>query len=200
MKDTVFIAQSMGAKDYFEMLFWIINAAILALTVYVIRKSPKDAIKIGRELNEAQQKDNAKRELFFTLFSYKGDPVHQYFVDGLNRIDVVFDDVPKVVEAWHKYYDALCNTGLINKEEEWRRLRIELLSQMSINLGYQSMNHYNLEKHYTPEGHGFRIEKGWEFWQAQFDYYKSQRELADILIDIYKNNPPVVPPNEAPPK
>jgi hypothetical protein len=36
-------------------------------------------------------------------------PPSQQWVDGLNVIDVVFADVPQVVELWHRYYEALAN-------------------------------------------------------------------------------------------
>jgi hypothetical protein len=120
IQDIQNVSSTIGIKDWFNIVFLFINAAILCATIYVIRKSPSDAVKIGRQLNDAQLKDNAKINLFFTLFSYRGSPVHRDFVDALNRIDIVFYDTPQVLAAWHKLFDSLHQTNLVNKEDTWR--------------------------------------------------------------------------------
>lgn len=204
MKDTIYVAAQTisgsgfnNSKDYFEILFWVINAVILGLTVYVIRKSPTDAVKIGRELNDTQQKDDAKRNLFFTLFSYRGSPVHQHFVDGLNRIDIVFFDTPKVTEAWHNYYDSLHREGLVDEGKIWRLLRIELLSQMAQSLGYGDLKQMNFEQHYYPKGHGYQDQEAWEFRFHHLEYLKTGKSAFESQIEWYesflKNQPPVPP-------
>jgi hypothetical protein len=200
--DTIYVATQpasigMTSKDYFEISFWFFNVIILSLTVYVIRKSPSDAVKIGRELNEVQLKDDAKRYLFLTLFSYRGSPVHRQFVDSLNRIDVVFFDVKPVLIAWHNYYDALHQKNVVNQEDNWRILRIELLSQMATSLGYGDLRQMNIEKHYYPEGHEFQNQSDWEFRFDQHQYYKSAKTLNELLVDLYsKGNPFSTPPND----
>lgn len=178
---------SVGLKDWFNIVFLFINAAILCATIYVIRKSPTDAVKIGRKLNEAQVKDEAKIDLFFTLFSYRGSPVHRNFVDALNRIDIVFYDTPKVLEAWHKLFESLHQTNLVNEEDTWRLLRTELLSQISISLGYKDLRQYDIEKHYFPEGHGYQQNQDWEFRKDQQEYYKTSKALNQLLFDLYRN-------------
>lgn len=191
-------SSTVGIKDWFNIVFLFINAAILCATIYVIRKSPSDAVKIGRQLNDAQLKDNAKINLFFTLFSYRGSPVHRDFVDALNRIDIVFYDTPQVLAAWHKLFDSLHQTNLVNKEDTWRLLRTELLSQISISLGYRDLKQYDIEKHYFPEGHGHQQNQDWEFRHDQQEFYKASGALNKLLFDFYSNGglPPTSPTEE----
>lgn len=176
-----------GVKDWINFVFLFINAGILCATIYVIRKSPTDAVKIGRQLNEAQLKDEAKIDLFFTLFSYRGSPVHRHFVDALNRIDIVFYDTPNVLSAWHRLFESLNQTNLVNQEETWRILRTELLSQISISLGYKDLKQYDIEKHYFPEGHGHQQSQDMEFRYDQHEYYKASKALNQLLYDFYSN-------------
>lgn len=166
-----------------ETVFLIINSVILLMSVYVIRKSPIDAVKIGRELNETKQKDDAKRNLFFTLFSYRGSPVHQYFVDALNRIDVVFADTPSVLVAWHKYYDSLQQKDLVDPEKTWRLLRVDLLSEISRDLGYKDLKNYDFEKHYYPQGHEQQYLDQMEFHKEQLAYYKNSNKMILKVIE-----------------
>ena len=188
---------AIGLKDWFNIIFLFVNAAILCATIYVIRKSPSDAVKIGRELNEAQIKDEAKVNLFFTLFSYRGSPVHRHFVDALNRIDIVFYDTPKVLSAWHKLFDSLHQTNLVNQEDTWRLLRTELLSEISLSLGYKDLKQYDIEKHYFPQGHENQQAQDWEFRYDQHEYYKISKDLHKLLFDFYTSGVlPPTPPTE----
>ncbi|WP_430971590.1 DUF6680 family protein [Sunxiuqinia rutila] len=165
------------------MVTLIINTVILGINVWVISKSPTDAVKVGRELNETKQKDDAKRNLFFTLFSYRGSPVPQYFVDALNRIDVVFADTPTVLTAWHKYYDSLQQKDLVDPDKTWRLLRVDLLSEISKDLGYKDLKNYDFEKHYYPQGHEKQFLDQMEFHKEQFEYYKNSNQLTLKLLE-----------------
>lgn len=178
-------SSNLDTKEYINIFFMLLNVVILLINIYVIRKSPTDAVKIGRQLNEAQLKDEAKVELFFTLFSYRGSPVHRHFVDALNRIDIVFYDTPSVLDAWHKLFESLNQTNIVNKEETWRLLRTELLSEISKSLGYKDLKQYNFEKHYFPEGHGYQENQELEFRIDQHEYYKSAKALNQFLLEKY---------------
>lgn len=81
-------------KETLEIGYWVINLLILGLNVFFISTSSLNAVRLGRQLNDRQQKDNAKRTLFLTLFSLRANPVHYDYVTGLNQIDVVFEDTP----------------------------------------------------------------------------------------------------------
>ncbi len=175
----------MTTKDHFEIIFLVINSLILLITVIVIRKSPIDAVKIGRILNDQQNKDNAKRNLFLTLFSFRGIPVHPDFVNALNKIEIVFNDTPVVLEAWHKLYDSYNNTSLVDQETTWRLIRFELLSKISLSLGYTDLKQYDMEKNYFPQGHANQHISEFEFRNDQQAYYKSAGILNKFLINYY---------------
>lgn len=76
----------MTTKDYYEIVYWFISLFILAFTVYWIAVSPVKAVQIGRRLDNEQNKDKSKRDLFLMLFSLRGNPTHQNFVSRLNQL------------------------------------------------------------------------------------------------------------------
>ena len=181
----------MTIKDYFEIAFLFINTIILCVTIYVIRKSPTDAIKIGRQLNDAQQKDDAKRGLFLTLFSLRGNALHYDFVRSLNQIDVVFEDTPSVLKAWHTHYDSLQLKGQTNEAQIWHLQRTNLLSEMAVSLGYDRIRQTDMIKNYYPEGHENQNRSDWEFRTDQHEYYKSAVTLNKLLYDLNAQHPEI---------
>ena len=180
------LSGDMGPKDWVLIILGVLNTLTLIATIYVINKSPSDAVKIGRELNEAKQKDDAKRDLFYELFSYRGSPVHYHFVDALNRIDIIFADVPKVLAAWHKYYDSLHQNNQTDPDTEWRHSRNDLLSIISQHLGYKDLKQYDFEKHYYPKGHEWQQKNQEVFYQEQLNYYKNHNK---VLTKMLNNSP-----------
>ncbi|MDV6167167.1 DUF6680 family protein [Flavobacterium sp. DG1-102-2] len=96
-------------KDYFEIIYWAISVCILGVTIYWIKMSPIEAVKTGRELDNQQNKHNSKMDLFLLLFSLRGNPTHRDFVNGLNQIDIVFEDSSEVLSAWEKLLESLNN-------------------------------------------------------------------------------------------
>lgn len=191
-------SSTVGVKDWFNIIFMFVNAAILCATIYVIRKSPSDAIKIGRQLNDAQNKDNAKRELFLTLFSLRGSPLHYDFVRSLNQIDVVFEDSPEVIAAWHTHYDSLQIKGQANEIQTWELQRTNLLSAMAVSLNYKSIRQTDMLKNYYPEGHENQNISDWQFRIDRQEFYKASKDLNKLLFDFYSNGglPPTPPPEE----
>lgn len=177
------------AKDYFEIAFLFVNAFILCATVYAIRKSPADAIRIGRNLNIEQQKDNAKRNLFLTLFSLRGTPLHYDFVIGLNQIEIVFGGIPSVLNAWKELRTSLNSKEQSNSDYTWTLLRTNLLSSMAVSLKYSQILQTEMIQDYYPEGHDFQLRSDFEFRKDQHEYYKSATELNKLLLDLNRQNP-----------
>ena len=175
--------------------FWfaLTNLLVLCGTIFAIWYSPIKAVKVGRQLNDEQQKDDAKRYLFLALFNNRGKPVSQRFVDSLNTIDVVFYDTPTVLNAWHSHFDSLHQNDLVNKEEIWRLQRIELLAQMAKSLGYGDLKQIDIGKDYYPQGHGFRDEADFQFRYDQHEYYKNANQMTLMVIEQMKRN------NQSPP-
>ena len=118
------------SQNVFQIIYWCASVLILCITLWF---GPMNAVRIGRRLNNEQQKDNAKRNLFLTLFSLRGSPVNYDFVKCLNQIDIVFEDCQPVLDSWHTYLTAL---GIKDTENTWDLLRTNLLSAMAIHLGY----------------------------------------------------------------
>ena len=59
----------MTTFEKFSIGYYVLSALILFATVYYIKTGPTNAVQVGRRLNNEQQKDNAKRNLFLTLFA-----------------------------------------------------------------------------------------------------------------------------------
>lgn len=151
--------------------------------MYYIANGPVNAVRIGRTLNNEEQKDNAKRNLFLTLFSLRGNPVHYDFVTGLNQIDIVFEDSPAVLNAWHIHYDSLNISNQVDEQRVWELQRTNLLSAMAQSLGYNQIRQTDMQQHYTPVGHGNRQKMEWEFREAELSFYKSNTEMAHRIMD-----------------
>ncbi|HMG66462.1 MAG TPA: DUF6680 family protein [Chitinophagaceae bacterium] len=171
----------------FEIVYWIISSGILIATIYYIATAPIRAVRIGRELNDEQNKSEEKLDLFLTLFALRGSPIHFDFVNALNQIDVVFQDTPSVLVAWHNYYDALHQKNVVNQEEGWTLLRVELLSQMAISLGYGELKQVDIQKYYIPEGHQNQFLYDLDFKDAALKYFQRGSEAYDMMIANAKN-------------
>lgn len=169
-----------------EILFASINSLILAATaifIFLTIKSPIKAVKVGRQLNDEQNKYLAKRNLFFTLYSLRGSPVHYNFVTGLNQIDVIFHDTPLVLNTWHNYFQELQTTA---KEDERFRirelLRVELLSQMANAVDYV-IPQTNIMQDYYPVGLDNLNKADLELRGSALSFLKNGDTVYKILID-----------------
>lgn len=166
-----------------EIGYWLISLGVLIATVYYIATGPVNAVKVGRQLNNEQQKDNAKRNLFLTLFSLRGSPVHYDFVTGLNQIDVVFEDTPVVLDAWHNYLRDLNNKGLADAERIWEIRRIEILSRMAVSLGYGSLNQTDIMQHYYPQGHDNKQRSDYDLQESATKFFEQGKVVFDVMLD-----------------
>ncbi|MDY0090228.1 MAG: hypothetical protein RBR78_07660 [Flavobacteriaceae bacterium] len=178
----------MNSKDIFEISYWIVNLIILGFTVYWIKISPIKAVKTGRKLDIEQNKYDAKRDLFLTLFSLRGNPANYHFVNGLNQIDIVFQDEEKVLFAWDKLYESLNNKSLVNPLQTWELLRTELLSEMAQSLGYQKLKQTSIQRNYSPQAHADQDLENWNQKQAAKDFFESGTKLYKMHIASIEGN------------
>jgi hypothetical protein len=178
----------MTTKDYFEIAFWIVSLLILCVTAYAVYFAPLKAVEIGRKLNDEQNQSKSKSDLFLTLFSLRGTPIAHTFVNALNQIDIVFQDEPKVLVAWGKYYDSLSQKNLTNQEETWSWLRTELLSEMAYSLGYEKLKQTDILKNYFPEGHMNQNNQDFEYNQASKLFFETGSKMHKIWIDQYNDS------------
>lgn len=161
----------------------VLTLIILCITVYCIYIAPIKAVKIGRQLNNEEKKDNSKHSLFLLLFSLRGSPLHYDFVRGLNQIDIVFEDNPDVLNLWHIYYDSLHQKNQINVVDIWERQRVSLLSAMAVALGYRKLQQTDILKNYYPEGHDNDYMENQDYKQAQLMYLKAGAVAFQLMID-----------------
>lgn len=178
---------AMTKKDYFEVAYWFISLFILAFTIYYIKTSPIKAVKTGRKLNDEQNKYNAKKDLFLTLFSLRGNPTHYDFVNALNQIDIVFQDEPSVLQTWGRLYDSLNHQNLTNAVETWALLRTDLLSEMAKSLGYKALKQTDIQKNYSPQAHADQNVENWNYQQAARSYFETGTEMHNIWIDNFSS-------------
>lgn len=176
-----------NVKDCIEIIYWIVSLPILIATVIAIYIGPIRAIEIGRKLDSDWDKRESKRDLFLTLFSYRGEPVHIEFVNSLNKIEIVFQDEKTVLDAWHKYYEALHVKDSVNQLEIWNLHRVELLSAMANCLGYNSVSQTEIIKYYSPEGHDNWRKEQTEFRNVQHSFYHSGAHLHKMMISEREN-------------
>ncbi|MBX9735051.1 MAG: hypothetical protein K2X37_13415 [Chitinophagaceae bacterium] len=187
------------SKEILEIIYWVATLIILGINVYVIRYAPINAVEIGRRLNVAQQKDNAKRNLFQLLFSLRGQPLHQDFVRGLNQIEVVFEDVPLVIEAWRVHLASLGNNNQANATRNWEIERTTLLSAMAVHLGYSSISHSELLRDYYPEGHSNQVLDDLDFREAARSFLKNGDIVYKMMIDNWDSGKRMDAAQEKPP-
>jgi len=99
-----------------------------------------------------KQRLDAKKQLFMTLIIHRQPGMRSYeAVNALNAIDVVFDDSPRIVDLWHRYFDKLCQSPV-----NWQAANhdyLDLLSEMARSLDYKAVSQTDIDKCYTPEGH-----------------------------------------------
>lgn len=161
--------------EIFNVITSCATVLVLALTAFFIYRTiytPIDAVKVGRELDSKAQKTNAKRNLFLMLFSLRGHPAHPDFVRGLNEIDIVFQDVPKVLIAWHSYFAVLHQKDLVDKEETWKLERVNMLSRMAEHLGYGDIQQTDIMKHYYPEGLDNVYRSDWDLKDSALNFFR----------------------------
>lgn len=176
----------MTYKDYLEMVFWLLSLITLIVTIYWIAISPIKAVETGRKLDNEQNKYNAKRDLFLTLFSHRGNPTHYDFVNGLNQIDIVFQDEEKVLTAWEKLFESLGNGSQSNAVQTWDLLRTDLLSEMAQSLGYQKLKQTSIQRNYLPQAHINQSDENWNHQQVAKSYFESGTKMHEIWINHYQ--------------
>ena len=176
-------------REKFEIIYWIANVLILCVTAYFIYRSihtPIQAVRIGRQLDNEKQKDNAKRSLFLLLFSLRGNPLHHDFVRGLNQIEVVFEDVPQVISAWRTHFASLGQKDQVNAAKNWEIERAALLSSMAVHLGYSNIPHGELLRDYYPVGHDTQLQDDQQLRADLQIYLKTGIEMQILIIEQMK--------------
>jgi hypothetical protein len=123
------------------------------MNIVAILMSPVIAVVVTLWYQARKERRDAKRSLFFTLMAHrKSIPPNYDLVNGLNLIDIVFGDQPRVLQLWHEYF-ALLHTQPPNTQL-WELKLVDMLSEMASVLGYRRLKQTDIEKFYTPLAHG----------------------------------------------
>lgn len=178
----------MKTLEYFEITYWIISLVILGYTVYWICRSPIKAVQIGRDLDNEQIKNNAKRDLFLLLFSLRGNPTNYDFVNGLNQIEIVFQDNQNVLNSWDKLYNSLNRSEQPDDNiiKEWELLRTDLLSEMAQSLGYNKLKQTTIQRSYYPQAHVNQSDESLISQRAAREYFETGAQMHKIFIEQYE--------------
>ena len=155
--------------------FWLQISIIIATFL-----APIIAILIAQKQQDRKGNLEAKRNLYLTLYALRGNHTHLHFVNALNTIEAVFDDTPKVLEAWRNYFAVLKDEGQM---ENWKTFRVALLSSMATTLGYRAIDTSSFVDSYSPVAHGKIYESDEEIRQLIAPFLRAQTEANNLLIE-----------------
>lgn len=105
----------------------------------------------------------------------------------LNRIEVVFEDVPTVIQAWRIHFASLGNKEQANKEKNWEIERAALMSAMAVHLGYSNIPHGELLRDYYPEGHENQLKDDLKFREAALNYFRAGAAIYLRMLENLDN-------------
>ena len=126
-----------------SLIFTIVQVVAVAIVPLVVWW-------LGIRWQKSKAKDDAKRNLFFTLMANrKITPPNKEWVDALNTIDIVFQDNKKVRKAWREYYDSLDERSQYNSDSN--SFKLDLLSEMANALGYKDLKQTEIDRFYSPK-------------------------------------------------
>jgi len=122
-------------------------------TIVALISGPVVAVIITLWYQRRVEKRSAKERLFAVLMAHRrSNPPTIEWVQSLNLIDVVFQDSAEVVRKWRELFDLMNHpTDQIN----WNQVghvRIELLSEMALSLGYDRLSQTDIDRFYMPQG------------------------------------------------
>jgi len=127
---------------------------IEAINLAAILVGPILAVVVTLWWQSRKQKRDAKEKLFLSLMAHRrAFPPAPEWVNSLNVIDVIFADVPQVVQLWHGYYAGLCHTAPNDNHQQREHTYLLMLSAMARNLGYRKIEQTDIDKFYTPQAH-----------------------------------------------
>ena len=105
---------------------------------------------LGKKYQDRKAKRDAKMRVLLTMMANrKSNPLTKEWVDSLNIIDVVFQDVIKVRLAWKEYFDSLNNKS--PHFETNNSYMLDLLSEMALSLGYKDLKQTEIDTFYNPQ-------------------------------------------------
>lgn len=121
-------------------------------TVVATVIAPLAAFWLSIWYQERKQKQESKMRVFTAaLMHRRGSPPRVEWVNALNTIEVVFQDAPKVLEAWRSLYDHFHVPNLDQRLLDQKSN--DLMMAMALDLGYANLLSTNLDRFYFPQSH-----------------------------------------------
>ena len=119
---------------------------IEAINLAAILVGPILAVVVTLWWQSRKQKRDAKEKLFLSLMAHRrAFPPAPEWVNSLNVIDVIFADVPQVVQLWHGYYAGLHHSSSDNRQQR-EHTYLLMLSAMARNLGYRNIEQTDIDR------------------------------------------------------
>ena len=87
------------------------------LTIAALFLGPLLAVYIGRKLDDRRLKRGRRMDVFRTLMRTRRDNLSFDHVSALNLVEVEFQSDRKVIDAWKKYLDYLCQDPVRTQDE-----------------------------------------------------------------------------------
>lgn len=144
--------------------------------ICVVLLAPVIAVQVDKYLDKNRSRKERKLNIFKTLMSTRGRIIDPRHVEALNMIDLEFDGVRPVTDAWKAYLDHLTNMPKYpisegksddekrsekaiydSKMESWGNQRedflADLLHTMGASLEYEFDKTHIKRSIYAPQGH-----------------------------------------------
>jgi hypothetical protein len=114
----------------------------------------------------------------------KAIPIPQEWAQGLNLVDVVYANRPKVVAKYHALY-TLPDSPPVDPTK-LQHSRMELLSEMAMSLGYKGLQQTDIDKFYLPQGHTDQAGRQLEIQTELLRVLKASKNMAEGKPQIPK--------------
>lgn len=136
------------------------------ITTIAIVVGPITAVQVQVWLEKAREEKRRKVQVFATLMATRATPLSPIHVESLNPIDIEFYKDKKVKDAWKVLLDSfesypkdISDKDYQSKseacDEKSRGLRVDLLYEMAISLGYEFDKVHLKRGVYQPQGHNW---------------------------------------------
>jgi len=171
------------------------------LELLAILVSPLVAIQVSVYLANRKERRERQLAVFRTLMATRASKLAKEHVQALNTIDIEFYGTDKqakaVLNAWKAYLDHL-NQGGDGSVEIWHTrnadLFVELLHEMSVNLGYDFDKTTIRRMSYFPRGYGDADTDSWIIRKGLVSLMKGERALPITLAG--QDQPPATKPED----
>ncbi len=139
---------------------------------------PIAAVQAQKWIERYGDARSQKVAIFSTLMTSRATPLVQERIRALNSIDIVFRKDKPVIDAWRELHDSFNTPGDNGFEKA-----VELLFQMSKNLGYGFDRIMIKRVIYLPQGHVDEANAQADLRNTTIEMMKGQRSIQQSMLD-----------------